>query len=100
MLSHRRYAAIQLVGWIVGISIAILGGFAFWATTGQAVVLTLATGLLVVITAIANRAAATLPRSLAGIAWVIVPAGVLFYLLVARDWRRELTSRSMLPNER
>jgi hypothetical protein len=73
----------------------------FWATSGQIVVIAGALAFLLALTAAANRAAeGAWLRGAAALAWVAVPGAVLIYLLIARDWRRELTSRSMLSNER
>jgi hypothetical protein len=73
----------------------------FWATTGQAVILVVAALFLFLLTAVANRLPAQhWLRPATGLAWVAVPGSFLLYLLVARDWRRELKSHRMLSNER
>jgi hypothetical protein len=73
----------------------------FWATTGQVVVFALVIVLLLGITVAANRAPdGHWLRTVAALSWMALPGSFLFYLLIARDWRRELTSRRMLSNER
>jgi hypothetical protein len=73
----------------------------FWATTGQAVALVIVAALLIGLTIAANRAPeGHWLRSAAALGWVGIPGAFLFYLLLARDWRRELSARRMLSNER
>jgi hypothetical protein len=73
----------------------------FWATTGQAVVLIVSALLLTVVTYAANRAQdGDWLRTAAVMAWIAIPGATMVYCLIARDWRRELTSRRMLSNER
>jgi hypothetical protein len=73
----------------------------FWATTGQAVVLIGSALLLTVLTHAAGRAPdGDWLRTAAWMAWIAIPGATMVYCLIARDWRRELTSRRMLSNER
>ena len=73
----------------------------FWATSGQAIVLSVAGGCLALVTVLERRPGAEPWAGIvAGLAWVGIPAAALLYLFIARDWRRELASRGMLSNER
>ena len=73
----------------------------FWATTGQAVVLPVSALLLAVVTYTAGRAQdGDWLRTAAWMAWIAIPGATMVYGLIARDWRRELTSRRMLSNDR
>ena len=67
----------------------------FWATTGPVVVCLVASAVLVAVSRIASSAPTDSGwRSAAIAAWVVVPGWTLVFLLIARDWRRELASSS------
>lgn len=80
--------------------VAALGGdlappSRFWATSGQIVAVLIASAILGGISHMAaNGPEDSAWRSAAVLAWLVVPGATLVYLLVARDWRRELASSS------
>ncbi|MFL5617699.1 MAG: hypothetical protein ACJ79A_04815 [Gemmatimonadaceae bacterium] len=80
--------------------VAALGGdlappSRFWATTGQLLAVILAAAIVGGVShAAANASEDSAWRSAAVVVWLVVPGATLIYLLIARDWRRELTSSS------
>ena len=67
----------------------------FWATTGQAIVCIVAAAAIGVVTHLASGApAGSSWRGAATVAWPVIVGATLIYLLIARDWRRELASSS------
>jgi len=86
-ISYRRYVAAH-GGELIPPS-------RFWATTGQVVVCGLALAAIVFVSSTAlNAPEDSLWRPVAMVLWPAVLGGTLIYLLIARDWRRELASSS------
>ena len=67
----------------------------FWATTGQVIVCIVAAASIGVVSHLASASPlGSSWRGAAMVVWPLVGGGTLIYLLVARDWRRELASSS------
>ena len=67
----------------------------FWATTGQAIVCMVAVAAIGVISHLASASpVGSSWRGATMAVWPLVGGATLIYLLVARDWRRELASSS------
>jgi hypothetical protein len=73
----------------------------FWATSGQLVVWLIGGVLLTGLSMLGRRAAPTSwLQPMVVSAWLFVPGVCLVYLLIARDWRDELATHGVLPNDR
>ena len=86
-ISYRKYVASH-GGELVAPS-------RFWATTGQVVVCCIAVAAVGVVSSVALSAPEhSMWRPAAMVMWPVVLGGTLIFLLIARDWRRELASSS------
>jgi hypothetical protein len=83
--SYRKY--------VVSRSGVLTSPSRFWATTGQAIVVVVAVTLIGAVSYVAaNSPQDSVWRPIAMLAWPVVPGATAVYLLIARDWRRELAS--------